>query len=253
MSQVIFLSSWWTCQSNSSDREEKKYISRRAAAAGDSLSHSCSYIHFFLFVLLSSSFCTSSPPPLTLLSFLSSPIYGKVSAYTPWMPQVTMRGCESLSSLGSVVFRVVWIFFFNFLTSAPLTNKSHNPVSHHRMTFQNHLCLEAKIMVCVSRVSHQTPLAFSLKINSWAHVCAHIHISKRHSRQSPGHSSGLRNARECQPCPPPQSETQSAPVGEKKNPKYWCKRQPDLIKPSPSGRVFFPSLGAQPPAWCSGV
>lgn len=57
-------------------------------------------------------------------------------------------------------------FFFNFLTSAPLTNKSHNPVSHHRMTFQNHLCLEAKIMVCVSRVSHQTSLAFSLKINS---------------------------------------------------------------------------------------
>lgn len=43
------------------------------------------------------------------------------------------------------------------------------------------------------------------------------------------------------------------PLGKKKKPQYCCKRQPDLIKPSPSGRVFFPSLGAQPPAWCSGV
>lgn len=131
-------------------------------------------------------------------------------------------------------------FFFNFLTSAPLTYKSHDPVSHHRMTFQNHLCLEAKTVACMSRVPHQTPLAFSLEINSYAHACAHTHISKWHSRQSPGHSSGHRNAGELQPCPPPRSETGSAPTGKKLNMAAVVRDSLISLIPAPRG-------------WCSSL
>lgn len=162
------------------------------------------------------------------------------------MLQVTMPGCESQSSLRSVGFRVVWCFcflFFNFLTSAPLTYKSHDPVSHHRMTFQNHLCLEAKTVACMSRAPHQTPLAFSLKINSCTHACAHTHISKWHSRQNPGHSSGLRNAGELERCPPPRSEARSAPPGKELSVAAAVRGSPISLIPAPWERVrhFLPS------------
>ena len=76
ISQVIFLSSCWSCQSNSRDRREKKSISRK---------RNSSRRRPFLLLLLPSSFIC---PSLFLFlsrfsfsypfSFLGSPIYGKM-------------------------------------------------------------------------------------------------------------------------------------------------------------------------------
>lgn len=44
-----------------------------------------------------------------------------------------------LTSLG---FSECFFFLNNFLTSVPPTKKSHDLLSHYKMIFQNHLCLD---------------------------------------------------------------------------------------------------------------